>query len=167
MARTARDGNLKISILTTEPADPAAPTDTELEAGIDASDVVAMSDLAWGATDSDTISERAVGDRGNMTNPGASNYGLGMTFFRSHDGSVPDAADDAYQAVKTKGTEVWVYVRETDEFADAPWAATNEIYLGGRVKTDTPTRVGTDGNIKMRVPMHPQKMYDDIVVAGP
>lgn len=166
--KTAADGKKKLALLTTEPANPDAPTAAELNAGIDISCNVLDSDLNWTNTASATFDEKPACAKGQSLALGASNYDLGLTFLREWlEAGGPDIAggDAGYQAVKTKDSTVWIYVRETDKDSDEAWAATDEIYLGGEVKSDSPARVNNDGNIKRRVPFLPQRMYENITVA--
>ena len=64
-------------MLTTKPANPAAPTATELNAGIDLSCDVMASDFTWGATDSDKVAEKALCVENNANALGASNFAAG------------------------------------------------------------------------------------------
>ncbi|WP_309080276.1 hypothetical protein [Zhihengliuella sp.] len=169
MPKTLADGKTKFTLLTTKPADPAAPTETELNAGIDASHKVLKSDFAWTNTASEVISEPALDDEGNTSAPGASNYDLGATFWRYflETGAADTAGDDAaFQAVKEKGTQLWGYARETSKDSGEPWAATDEIYLGGEIMTDSATKVDATGYVKRRVAFMPQRMHENIVVAS-
>jgi len=168
MARVLADGKTKLTILTTAPADPAAPTATELNAGIDASCNVLASDFNWSAADSDKIAEKALCDVGNSNAIGASNYSTGFTLWRYYAtaGGVDATADAAFAALKEKGTTVWVYARESDKDATEAWAAADEIYLGGEVITDTPQRLDGTGFVKRRIPLEMQRGYDQIEVAA-
>lgn len=168
MPRTLADGKTKFTILTTEPADPANPTEEELNAGEDLSCKVLGSDFTWGATDSDKVAEKALCDEGNANAIGASNYQAGISlwrFFATAGGF--DAIEDAgFDAVKIKGTTLWGYARKTDKKATEPWAAGDEIYLGLEVTTDNPqTPSDMSGYIKYRIPMEPQRGYPFIAVA--
>ena len=58
-AKVLADGKTKFTVLTTKPANPAAPTAAELNAGIHLSDHVLTSDFTFGATDSDKFAEKA------------------------------------------------------------------------------------------------------------
>lgn len=168
MARVLADGKTKFTILTTKPADPAAPTATELNAGIDVSCNVLASDFNWSAADSDKIAEKALCDVGNSNAIGASNYTTGITLWRYYAtaGGVDATADAGFAALKEKGTTVWAYARESDKDSTEAWAAADEIYLGGEVITDTPQRLDGTGFIKRRVPLEAQRMYDQIAVAA-
>jgi hypothetical protein len=166
--RVAADGKKKISILTTEPAGPI-PTTTELNGGIDASPQILDSDIAWTNTASDTFNEKSAAQKGNALALGASNYDLGLTFLREYaavGGAEDPQADAGYQAVKVKGTTVWIYVRENAKDSGEPWADTDVIDLGGEVQSDAPSRVDNTGNIKRRVVFVAQTMIEGETVAA-
>lgn len=166
--RVLADEHIKFTVLTAEPADPAAPTATELNAGIDASCLVFADDFRWTAADSERVGERALCESTAAESPGISNYDLSFTAWRYFDSvtGAPDAtADELFDAVKVKGTELWGYVRRTGKLYSAVWATGDEIQLGGRFTTDTPQTEGT-GFIKYRIPTLPQAMNDFIAVGG-
>lgn len=163
------DGIIKVAILTTEPADVKAPTATELNAGIDASCNILTSDFNWTNSASSTFDEKPLCAVGQSTALGISQYDLAMTFVREFleaGGADVSGEDAAYQAVKVKGTTVWIYVRETEKLSDEEWAAGDDIYLGGEVQSDAPMRVNNDGNLKRRIAFMPRMMRENIV-AGP
>lgn len=170
MPRSLADGHTKVTILLDAPANPAAPTVAELNAGIDASCNIMASDFAFGATDSDKVAEKALCVVNNANALGASNYTAGMTVFRYWDAVTKAAdatADEVFDATREKGTTLWVYARETAKLSTEAWAATDEIYLGAEVLTDTPQPPSDRGGfIKRRVPMEVQAAYDDIAVAA-
>lgn len=170
MPRSLADGKTKFTILTTAPADPANPTATELNAGIDASDRILASDFNFGATDSDKISEKSLATENNANALGAGNYQCAFTAFRyfnASTGAVDPTGDVVHAAVKAKGTELWVYGRRTGKKANAAWAATDEIFLGAHVLTDNvqpPSDLS--GYIKERVPTEVQDAWPFIAVAS-
>ena len=169
MARVLADGKTKFTVLTTAPANPAAPTATELNAGIDLSCDILSSDFAWSATASDTIDEKALCATGNSTVFGSSNYDLGITLWRQFETGTgaPDTANEAgWEALKNKGATVYAYARETGKDSTEDWAASDEIYLGGEVINDNPARTDGSGFIKYRVPLKVQKGYPFIEVAA-
>lgn len=170
MPKSLADGHTKLTLLTTKPANPAAPTATELNAGIDASCDILASDFTWSAADSDKVAEKALCDTSNKNALGASNYTAGMTVFRQFDaatGAVDVAADDVFQAVRTKGTTLWGYVRKNGKLATQAWAAGDEIPIGLEVVTDTPQAPSDSGGyIKNRIPLEPQQGWDFIAVAA-
>jgi len=167
--KMASDGKWKASLLTSKPANEAAPTQAELQAGIEISCNVLDSDKSWTNTASATSDEKPACVKGQVQSLGASNYDLALTFLREYlqSGGADVAGEDAgYQAVKTKGSEVWIYARETDQDSVDPWVAGDEIYLGGRVHSDAPARVDQVGNIKRRITFLPQSMHENILVAA-
>lgn len=171
MPRSLADGRTKFTILTTEPADPANPTITELNAGIDASCDILSSDFTWGATDSDKVAEKALCTVNNANSLGASNYSAGVTPFRYFDASTGAPAtgegDEVFQALKVKGTTLWGYARKTGKLSTDAWAADDEIYLGAEVVTDEPQPPSDQGGyIKYRVPMEVQKAWPFIAAAA-
>lgn len=169
MPKSLADGHVKFTLLTTKPANPAAPTAAELNAGIDASCAVLASDFTWSAADSDKVNEKALCTESNANAIGASNFTAGATFFRMFDastGAVDEDEDEVFQTVKVKGTTVWGYVRETGKLATATWATGDEIALGLEVVTDAPQRQPAGGYIKRRVPMEPQTGWAEIEVAA-
>ena len=164
MPRSLADGHTKFTILTTKPADPKAPTVTELEAGIDASCRILQSDFTWSAADSDTVDEKALCVTGNAQSLGASNWEGAITPFRYFDPTgKADATEDAvFAAIKVKGTTLWCYARETSKLATDAWAADDEIYLGGEVTTDTPKKPESTGYIKRPTRLVFQEGWDNI-----
>lgn len=169
MPRVLADGKIKFTILTSAPADPAAPTASELNEGIDLSCKVLSSDFNWTATDSDRIAEKALCDEGNANAIGASNYSVGFTLWRYYlaEGGVDASADAGFAAVQAKGTTLYGYARRTDKVATEEWADGDEIYLGGEFTTDTPQIPGDAGGwLKWRVNGEMQRGYPFIAVDG-
>ena len=168
MARVLADGKTKFTVLTTKPLNPAAPTATELNAGIDLSCDILSSDFTWSATDSDKIAEKALCDEGNANAIGASNYGAGFTLWRKFatGGGFDDTAEAGWEAVKEKGTTLYGYARQMDKDATEDWAAADEIYLGAEFITDTPQRTDGSGFIKYRVGAEVQRGYPFIEVGA-
>jgi hypothetical protein len=168
MPKSLADGHIKVAVLTTAPANPAAPTAAELAAGINAACAILASDFTLGATDSDKLQEKALCDLNNVNTLGASNYSAGMTIFRFWTagslGTADTAADVLFTAAKVKGTTLWIYPRKTGKLETAAWAATDELYLGAEVITDLP-QDQSGGFIKFRVPLEVQKAYPFIAVA--
>ncbi|MCW2132885.1 hypothetical protein [Arthrobacter sp. VKM Ac-2550] len=167
--KVSADGKKKFTLLTTAPAD-RIPTVTELNAGQDISCAVLDSDATWTNTASDRFNEKAACQKGNSQALGASNYDTALTFLREYldaPGGADIAGEDGgYQAVKTRGTTVWIYLRETDKDSTEDWEAGDEIHLGGEVVSDAPMRVNNDGNIKRRIEFLPQNMITEVEVAA-
>lgn len=161
---------MKFTILTIKPANPAAPTVTELNAGLDLSCDVLASDFTWTAADSDKIAEKALCSTSNANALGASNFSAGFSLWRYFDattGAPEVAADAPFAAVKAKGTQLWGYLRKTGKASTAVWAASDEIALGMEVVTDNLQAPSDQGGfIKYRVPLEPQQGWPFITVAA-
>lgn len=169
MPKSLADGHIKWTVLTTKPANPAEPTVTELNAGIDGSCNVLASDFTWTAADSDKISEKALCTKNNANAIGASNFSAGVTVFRYFDATTKNAhstEDALFAALDSKGTTVWAYARETAKDSTEAWAADDEIYLGLEVLTDEPQRTDAGGYVKRRIPMEPQNGWPNIKAAA-
>jgi len=170
MPKSLADGKTKFTILVAAPVNPAAPTITELNAGIQAAANILASDFTWGATDSDTVGERSLADKNNVNAFSASNYNAGITVFRYFDattGAVATSEDTTFAAVKVKGTELWCYARKNGKDATVAWAAADEIYLGGKVILDEPQPPSDlGGYIKYRAPMQMQQAWPFIAAAA-
>ena len=167
--RMLADDKIKFTILTASPVDPAAPTASELNSGIDASLKISKDGFKWSASDSDKITEPPLGSATNATVPGMGNYDLGFTVWRQFDGTLGgfDAlADTVFNAVKAKNTTLWCYARKTDKLATAVWATSDEIMLGAVVVTDTPKTSNVTGYIKYDIPIMCQTAYPFIAVGG-
>jgi hypothetical protein len=161
----------KFTILTAAPADPAAPTAAELNAGIDVSCKVFADDFKWTASDSDTVGERALCERTASEGVGLANYDLGFTYWRYFDETTgaPDPTEDAlHTAVKDAGTELYGYVRRTGKAYSDAWAAADEIALGGSFTVGSaPQFVADDGGFtKYRVQCLKGAMQDFIAVGA-
>ena len=156
--RVLADGKTKFTILTTKPADPAAPTAAELNAGIDLSCKVLASDFEFGPTDSETIDEAALCDEGAASAYGRSNYAAGFTLWRYflEAGGVDPSEDAGFEAVKVKGATLWGYKRMTDKPATDDWETGDEITFGAEFTNDHP-QAQSGGWMKFRVPGQVQR----------
>lgn len=167
--RVLADENIKLTFLTTKPGDVESPTAAELNAGIDASCKVDYDSFQWTAAASEQIGERLLCEGTASQTPGVGNYTLGVTVFRWFDDAAGgfDAEDDAlFEALREKGSEVYGYVRRMDKKHSEPWAANDEIQLGGAVVTDTPQVPDNGGSFKYTVPLAARQMVDFGAVAA-
>lgn len=169
LPKTLADARTRLAILTVKPADPRAiPLATLNGAGaIDASCRILKSDYRLSPTGSDTVADTELCSEGNAVTYGASNYEATVTpfWYLDEDGK-PDALEDVvYQALKEKGTTLWLVEREGPRY-DEPWAAGDayEIY---EVVTDNPQKPSDRGGyIKRTVPLGVQRAWLDGVVAA-
>lgn len=167
MPKSLAQGHRRVAILTTAPANPLAPTTTELAAGIQASALILDSDWTFGFVDSDKVQEKSLIDLNNANAISADNAQCGFTLFRFFDavtGLTDTVGDAAFTATKTKGTTLYVYERETGKTAAAAFASTDEL-LGMQVLTDRPQKLDSSGYIKRRIPTEPQAVYFPAAVA--
>lgn len=174
MPRSLADGHIKLSIMSTEPADPKAPTVTELEAGVQASAAILASDFKLGPVASDTVSEPSLEDTAAVKVMGASNFEGNLTLFRMFDeatgapetGVAGSIGDSAYQALNTKGGRVWIGKRFTSKEATEPWLAADEVEVY-EVEPDNAQDGQATGYIKKTIPLQVNKGYLNGAVAGP
>lgn len=158
----------KFVVLTTAPASPAAPTASELNAGIDASRLVSKAGFTFTASDSETISDPCLGSSSNSSLPTLSNYEVAFTFWRQFatGGGFDPAGDALFDALKTKGTELYAYARRTDKPATAAWANGDELYLGVKFVVDNLKATEAEGYIRYDVKGLPQEGWPFAVVGG-
>jgi hypothetical protein len=169
MPKSLADGTIKLAILSSKPANPLAPTVSELNAGIDASCRILSSDYLLGATDSDKIAEKELCKAGNSNALGPSNYQAALTPFRYWN-TTTDASDvvedTVYQALRSKGATLYLYERQTSKLSTEAWANGDEV-SGFEVVTDNPQKPSeTGGYIKRRVPMEVQDAWLNGTVGG-
>ena len=168
MPKTLADARTRLTILTTKPANPRSITLSELTAGIDASCKILKSDYRLSPTASDTVPEAELCAEGNAVTFGASNYeGSISPFLYLDDTGKSDIKEDVvYQALREKGTRVWLVEREGPRY-DTPWAAADVVDVY-EVITDNPQKPGDRaGYIKRIIPLGIQNAYLGAAVAGP
>lgn len=159
MPKSLADGRIKLSIMSVKPADPLNPTVTELEAGIDASMRILSSDFKLGPVASDTVDEKPIGQEGNVKVFTVSNFEGNLTPFRYFDatgkaetGVAGEIGDAVFQAMKVKGSRLWIAKRNTSKKSTAPWAATDEVETY-EVVTDNAADAEATGYLKKNVPI--------------
>lgn len=162
------DGKTKVTILATAPANPKAITLTELEAGIEASCAIMMSDYNVGAATSESVDEKALCQPGNASTWGAENGTMEFTLFLDYDDEDKlDLTSDkgkAYEAVKSKGTQIYLVQRETSKTSKEAWAVGDEYeYFHGIA--DHPQHVDRTGFVKRKITAAFQEMELEGVVA--
>lgn len=148
--KSLADGHTKLAVLATKPVNPEAPTITELKAGIDASCRIAKSPYTLGPTTSETVNDPELCVDVNSTVYGASNFEGQIAPFRYFDdktGQVDVEGDVVYQALKTKGTEVWLVERESGKKSTDEWAAGDDVSVY-RVLLDNPKKSDRTGYVK-------------------
>ena len=169
MPRSLADGKTKVTILPTKPADPKAITLAELTAGIEASCAILSGDYNVGAATSESVDEKALCQPGNAATWGAENGTIEFTLFLEFDDDkhldIESDAGKAFEAVKHKGTEVYIVQRDNDKFSTEDWAAGDEYeYFHGIA--DHPQHVDRTGYTKRKITAAFQDMELHGVVAA-
>lgn len=151
--RSLAAGRTKLVVLTTAPADPKAPTLTELNAGVDISCRVKGSSFKAGPTDSEKVPSDLLCEDIKSEAFGQSNYELEYEPYRYWDPTTKqfeagttgaDVGDKAFQLVKEKGTHLHYYIRRTIKKSKEPFSAGDEVmYLAGA--NDNPQFTDSDG----------------------
>jgi hypothetical protein len=161
--RMLSKGRTKVAVLTTKPADPAKPTVTELEAGIEASCKIPSSMWTFSAGDPTTETDSPLCVESDNEVPVADTYDTSFGVYREFaaDGGFDPLEDALFEATKVRGTTLWIYARKTDKLSKDAWEADDEIYLGGELITGTPKNV-EGGFIKFEVPLFAQNMHNFI-----
>lgn len=152
MPLSLADGKTKLAVLSAKPADTSAPTVAELEAGIDASCRILSSDYSVGPQASETVDEKPLCVEGNVQALGPSNYSAEFTVFRYFDetgapevdGVEGEIGDALYQAVKSKGSRLWLVERETSRKSTDAWAVEDEVSVY-EILIDNPQKPGDQG----------------------
>ena len=168
--KSLADGKTKVTILPTRPANPKAITLTELEAGIEASCAILTSDYNVGAATSESVDEKALCQTGNASTWGAENGTIEFTLFLEFDDETKELdltsdAGKAFEAVKFKGTEIYLVQRENFKFSTDDWEAGDGYeYFHGIA--DNPQHVDRTGYTKRKITAAFQEMELHGVVAG-
>ena len=168
MPKTLADARTRLTILTTKPANPRSIPLSKLTAGIDASCKILKSDYRLSPTASDTVTDTELCAEGNAVTYGASNYeGSISPFIYLDDTGKSDIDEDVvYQALREKGTRVWLVEREGPRY-DKAWAATDVVDVYEAI-TDNPQKPGDRaGYIKRIIPLGIQNAYLGAAVVGP
>lgn len=164
---TLADGRTKFVILTTEPTDPAAPTTTELDAGIEAAQWINKPDFRFSPTDSDTVPDQPLSQAGNATTFGNGNFEWRMTVLRDlgDDGASESGGDEVWAAVNTKGSRIWGYKR-TGPLEATEWTAADEVLYCEGITDDPQEPQDMAGYVKHPLAVGPQAWGRGVVAAG-
>lgn len=167
--KSLADGHTKLAVLATAPADPLAPTLTELTAALDASCRIAKNGYSLGPTASESFADPALCDDVNSQVWGASNFESSVPVFRYFDETtqlIDELGDEVYQALKTKGQIVWLVERESLKKSTDAWEA-GDIVNVYEVLLDNPQKAADrTGYIKNVIAPAIQNGYLDVAVAA-
>lgn len=166
--KSLADGHTKLAVLPTAPADPDGITLAELTAALDASCRIAKNGYSLGPTASETFADPALCEDVNSNTWGASNFESSIPVFRYYDDvtqQVDELGDEVYQALKEKGTEVWLVERESLKKSTDPWEA-GDVVSVYRALLDNPQKPSDrTGYIKNVIAPAIQEGHLDVVVA--
>lgn len=164
MPRSLAAGHRRVTIMTTKPADMKAPTKTELDAGIFASCRILAEGFTLGPGSSETVDEGTLCDE---TTPKVMTNGTwddgSITAFRYFDSAKPgsaesgsgtgdDIGDAVFQALKVRGTTLYIADRFTGKKATDAYEAGDEVRVF-EVQTDAWNQGESTGYIKAVVPL--------------
>lgn len=169
--RTLAEKRIALRIFAVAPKDRNRITLSEWNAGLDASCRIAAGDFRLSPTGSTTVNDGALCEGAEVQVPGASQYEGSMTPFRIFDVDKPGRADTlgdtVFQALKTKGSTVFIGKRHSNKMYDAAAEAGDEIELY-EVITDNrqdPSDVNA-GYIKKVIPLMVQNAWLDAVIVA-
>lgn len=166
MPKTLAEGRTAVYMLTQKPANPAAITAAEIKAGKNITCQILKSGYKLGAVASDTVNEPALCSTGNATAFGAANYEAELTLFdyRTAEGKTDAEEGSALNAMKTRGTTLWLVEREGP--LESTEVATGDVVDVYEVVTDAPQKPQErSGYIKRTIPMGVQRAWEGITVA--
>lgn len=174
MPRSLAAGRTKIILFATKPTGDLAalPASTFNATGvIDASCRVSKEGFKLGAGDSDSFTDPALCEEVAAETPGPSKYEGELPVFRYFDsegkpetGVGGEIGDALFQAVKEKGTTLWVARRDTSKKSAEPMASGDEYEIY-EVITDEPKEVSQDGYNKRNVRLFVQSRVRGVVAA--
>ena len=162
---TLADGRTKLTILTTEPDNPAAVDLAELAAGLPAGDWINKPDFKMSPTSSDTVPDQPISQAGNAVTFGNSNFEASATVLRdlATTGQPEIAGDLVWGALKTKGARVWLIRREGPLEAVA-WADGDEYDWAEVITDELQPSTDRGGYVKRIVPLGGQAWGTGTVV---
>lgn len=174
MPRSLAAGRTKLAVFATKPTGnlaALAPTVFTGTGVIDASCRVSREGFNLGATDSDSFSDPALCEEVAAETPGPSKYEGNLPVFRYFDaegkaetGTGGEIGDALFQALKEKGTTLWIARRDTSRKSQEAWAAGDEYEIY-EVITDEPKEAPQDGYIKRSVKLFVQSRVKGVVAA--
>lgn len=178
MPRALAAGKKKIAIMASKPT---AANDAAMEAlaasvftgsgVIDAACRIAQDGYKLGAKEDKTVTDSAVCEAVESEVPTFSQYEGSVTVFRYFDetgkaetGVAGEIGDAVFQAMKKRGTTLWIAQRETSKKSTDAWGAGDEYDLY-EVITGTPQQVDGDGYIKRTITLYVQRAWSGVVAS--
>lgn len=113
-------------------ADPAKPTPTEVNAGLNITDDVSWNDFDFGIQASNTNDDPSLKAKSNVSDRGAMQYGGGISLYLPADFSdMGNTHAVAYAALSQPRTEGWITLQVDGELSETD----TPTYVGGLVQT--------------------------------
>lgn len=168
MPKMLADARIAVWALTEKPADLAAVTVEEINAGKEISCQILKSDYQLGATGDNTISEPALCVKGEGQSLGSTTYGGNVTVYRYYDetGKPNTEEDFAFDLFKERGATFWLVEREGPEVTAAVEAGQEysiyEVQPGAAVKPSN----RSEGNIKRTFTLAVQAAEENRLIVG-
>lgn len=174
MPRALADGKRRVSIGTSAPSGFLTSTPAtvdEVDSATLASPYIMASDYNLAQAASDTLDEKALDASGNAKGRGNENYAGGITVFRYFDtnGASEAVYDDVYDllsAAAEAGSLVYVYERLTSKASTAAYATGDEIVVVEALVDLPSAPTSTEGYIKRRFELLPQRWRRGTLAAG-
>lgn len=174
MPRALADGKRRVSIGTSAPSGFLTSTPAtvdEVDLATLASPYIMASDYNLAQAASDTLDEKALDASGNAKGRGNENYAGGVSVFRYFDSNgVSEAVyDDVYDlllAAAEAGSLVYVYERLTSKASTAAYATGDEIVVVEALVDLPSAPTSTEGYIKRRFELLPQRWRRGTLAAG-
>lgn len=136
-----------------------APTAAEINAGVPLSDAIAWENYELAASESDSVDDRSLMDRGNATSRGAAQFGGTLSFFRPSDPTdmthVYSKAFAAFRTPRAYGYLVTRVLQNTEGVQD-PAAAGQDVSVFYFVADTFIDDTEGDDSVKFTVNFQPQ-----------
>lgn len=147
-------GHVKLTVLAAAPADKNAITITEILAGTDISEMVALAGFSLGSTGSSTTDDPSLEQTGNFQALEGSNYAGALNPYRYFDPLTkqPDPTTDvAFQMMKDKGTQLHLVKRQSLKKGEEAWEEDDEYSYYSAYTDDPQSPPADSGYIKCLV----------------
>ena len=130
----------------------------------DAMQQVNFADYTMGPSGSDTLTEKPLGTRGNVSVFTASNFDANVTLLRSVTDGQPDDADTLFAAIGEKGVTSYWYNRNY-KLATIPLEVGDRGWVYECTSDDPQEQGDEDGNIKTPIPLAVRNRREFIITA--
>ena len=170
MPKTLADARIKLTALTTKPADVKAAKIAELTAtgSVDLMCGINKADYKLGATGNGSVTEQEACKKGEGNAPGPATYEGSLTpfLYLDADGKLIDGDNKVWGLLKEDGATLHLFEREGKD-ANAAWEAGDAYeYYEATTGTPQPPSDRFSGYIKRTVPLFIQDHQSGVVAAS-